>query len=346
MEKENVIYINKSKLSFKIKDKSKTILENALSSNLMLPHGCKSGSCGSCTAKLIRGNATLKNNAFIIENEEILLCQSYLISEEMVLEYSIDQIKIIEEKYNLKDKIIPKDYLLQVLSNKSVSPMVKEVSLHVPPKLNFKFLPGSHMEFIYPNKELKREYSIVNSPNESMKLADNIFRFLIVCHHEGGLSSIIHNKVKVGDLFKLRGPFASFEYKIDNDKPLIGIAGGTGIAPILSVVKDALVKNKKLTVLIFLSVRNRDEILEMETLMKLKDEYINFSFKITLSRETEQPNSIFLYGRVNTTLQKVFKDLSTHKVLIAGSEGFVDNMYNYTISLNAKKENIFFEKFS
>ena len=58
--KENVIYINKSKLSFKIKDKSKTILENALSSNLMLPHGCKSGSCGSCTAKLVRGNATKK----------------------------------------------------------------------------------------------------------------------------------------------------------------------------------------------------------------------------------------------------------------------------------------------
>ena len=54
----------------------------------------------------------------------------------------------------------------------------------------------------------------------------------------------------------------------------------------------------------------------------------------------------FLYGRVDTTLQKVFKDLSTHKVLIAGSEGFVDNMYNYTISLKAKKENIFFEKFS
>lgn len=346
MEEENVIYINKSKLSFKITDKNKTILENALVSNIILPHGCKSGSCGSCATKLVKGNAALKNKDCIIENEVILLCQSYLVSEEMVLEYSIDQLKMIEEKYNLKDKIIPKDYLLQVLSNKSISPMVKEISLHVPPKLNFKFFPGSHMEFIYPNQELKRVYSIINSPNEAMKLEDNIFRFLIVCHHEGGLSSIIHNKVKAGDLFKLRGPFASFQYKIDNDKPLIGIAGGTGIAPILSVVKNALVKNKKLTVLIFLSVRNRNEILEMDTLMKLKDAYINFSFKITLSRETEQPNSMFLYGRINTTLQKVFKDLSTHKVLIAGSEGFVDNIYNHTIKLNARKENIFFEKFS
>ena len=45
---------------------------------------------------------------------------------------------------------------------------------------------------------------------------------------------------------------------------------------------------------------------------------------------------------VNTTLQKVFKDLSTHKVLIAGSEGFVDNIYNHTISLNAKKKTFFF----
>ena len=119
-----------------------------------------------------------------------------------------------------------------------------------------------------------------------MKLADNIFRFLIVCHHEGGLSSIIHNKVKAGDLFKLRGPSASFKYKLIMISHYRNCWRNRNSAN-LSVVKDALVKNKKLPVFIFLSVRNRDEILEMETLMKLKDEYINFSYKIT-SRETEQ----------------------------------------------------------
>ena len=53
--------------------------------------------------------------------------------------------------------------------------------------------------------------------------------------------------------------------------------------------------------------------------MQIKDKYINFNFKITLTRETDLINSIFLSGRVNLSLQKVFKDLSTHKVFIAGS---------------------------
>ena len=84
----------------------------------------------------------------------------------------------------------------------------------------------------------------------------------------------------------------------------------------------------------------------MDTLYKLKEKYKNFSFKITLSREIELPNSTFLFGRVDVTLQKVFKDLSTHKVLIAGSDAFVDTAYNHAINLKALKENIFYEKFS
>ena len=77
--------------------------------------------------------------------------------------------------------------------------------------------------------------------------------------------------------------------------------------------------------MIFLSVRNRDEILEMNTLYKLKEKYKNFSFKITLTREKPFPNSQFLYGRVDVSLQKIFKDLSTHQVLICWLRWFCRN---------------------
>ena len=93
-------------------------------------------------------------------------------------------------------------------------------------------------------------------------------------------------------------------------------------------------------------MRNKDEILEMNSLMKMKDKYRNFNFKISLTREKDLINSIFLSGRVDLSLQKIFKDLSTHKVLIAGSYGFVECAYKHAIKLNAKKENIFYEKFS
>ena len=98
--------------------------------------------------------------------------------------------------------------------------------------------------------------------------------------------------------------------------------------------------------MVFQSVKNRQEILEMDSLYTLKERYKNFSFKITLTRETPKPNSQFLFGRVNSSLQKIFKDLSTHQLLIAGSDAFVDASYEHAIKLNANKNSIFYEKFS
>ena len=344
MEKNKLVSIRNSAISFRILENFKSILDNAISQNISLPYGCKSGACGSCVTKLVKGDIININKDVVSNNDHILLCQSLATSQEVVLEYSPHQLDSINENNN-NEKIIVKEYLLQVTSNKYVTPMVKELCLHIPEKFNFKFLPGSHMELVY-NDQITRQYSILNSPTKSHKLNDNIIRFLIVCHDKKGLSHIVHNNIKPGDLIKLKGPYHSFQYNINNVQPIIGIAGGTGISPIISVIKNILENNSHLSVLIFLSVRNRDEILEMDNLMQMKDKFKNFNFKITLTRETDLINSIFLSGRVNLSLQKVFKDLSTHKVFIAGSSGFVESAYKHATELNAKKENIFYEKFS
>ena len=346
MEKKYLISIKDSNIKFNAKNNNYSILDSAIASNIILPHGCKSGACGSCASKLTKGTISNKNSELISKNNSILLCQSFPNSKEVIIEYTSDELKILKEKNRNNFKIIPKELLLQVVENKSVTPMVKELSLFVPPKLNFKFYPGSHMDLTYENNKLCRKYSIINSPNNSLNLESNIVSFLIVNHNRNGLSKIIHNKIKPGDLLKLKGPYATFQYKIKKDDPVIGIAGGTGISPILSIVKDLLNKNHTLNALIYLSVRNRDEILEMSTLFKLRQKYKNFSFKITLTREKKLPNNIFLNGRVNDNLQKIFKDLSTHKVLISGSDKFVDATYRHVLKLNALKKNIYYEKFS
>ncbi len=346
MEKKYLVSVKSSKISFNVQGSKETILDAAITANIMLPHGCKSGACGSCITKLIKGNIQTKNGELVSENNSILLCQSFPKSNKIILEYKSDKLQILKERKNNDYKLNPKEFLLQVVANKSVTPMVKELSLFVPLKLNFRFLPGSHMELFYENKKQYRKYSIINAPNNSLNLKKNIIRFLVVNHNKDGLSKIIHDKIKSGDLLTLKGPYSSFNYSIKKNEPVIGIAGGTGISPILSIVKDLLKKNNNLNALVYLSVRNRNEILEMDTLYNLKDKYQNFSFKITLSREKESPNSTFLFGRINATLQKIFKDLSFHKVLIAGSDMFVDAAYKQVMHLKAVKKNVFYEKFS
>ena len=134
--------------------------------------------------KLVKGDIININKDVVSNNDHILLCQSLATSQEVVLEYSPHQLDVINENNN-NEKIIVKEYLLQVTSNKYVTPMVKELCLHIPEKFNFKFLPGSHMELVY-NDQITRQYSILNSPTKSHKLNDNIIRFLIVCHDKKG----------------------------------------------------------------------------------------------------------------------------------------------------------------
>ena len=124
---------------------------------------------------------------------------------------------------------------------------------------------------IYDNNDYAKKYSIVNAPAKLNNLNKNILKFLITKNERKGLSQFIHDIVKVGDILKLKGPYLSFQYNINKNKPILAIAGGSGISPILSIVKSALFKNKNLNVMIFQSVRNRQEILEMASLYNLKE---------------------------------------------------------------------------
>ncbi len=345
MEKKSIISIKNTSITFKVENDSTTLLDAALNSFITLPHGCKSGACGSCIAKLIEGDVKTKNSDTFAKGSTILLCQSYACSKKISIAYSANQLDIIQTQNNKEKSFSPKDFFLQVVGNKSVTPLVKELSFFVPPKLNLKFQPGAHME-IYDNNDTAKKYSIINAPAKLYKLNKNILRFLITRNEKKGLSQFIHDVVKVGDILKLKGPYFSFQYNISNKKPILAIAGGSGLSPILSIVKSTLFKNKNLNIMVFQSVKNRQEILEMDSLYTLKERYKNFSFKITLTRETPKPNSQFLFGRVNSSLQKIFKDLSTHQLLIAGSDAFVDASYEHAIKLNANKNSIFYEKFS
>ena len=346
MEKKSVILIKNSALKFTIKNIENTILDNALDSQINLPHGCKSGACGSCEAELVEGEIKTKSGVFVKKNNAILLCQAHAKSEEIIIGYQKNKLDLIIRNNLNENFFSAKDYFLQVVGNKSVTPLVKELSFFVPVKLNFKFQAGSHMEIYDKKNELSRKYSIINSPEHSGYLKKNILTFLITKNIKKGLSQHLHDLVKVGDILKLKGPFLSFQHEINQKFPILAIAGGTGLSPILSILKNNLLKNNKLNILLFLSVRDRDEILEMNTLYKLKEKYENFSFKITLTREKPFPNSQFLHGRVDVSLQKIFKDLSTHQVLISGSDGFVETSYNHALKLNAPKEKVYYEKFS
>ena len=128
MEKKSVILIKNSALKFTIQNIENTILDNALDSQINLPHGCKSGACGSCEAELVEGEIKTKSGVFVKKNNAILLCQAHAKSKEIIVGYQKNKLDLIIRNNLNENFFSPKDYFLQVVGNKSVTPLVKELS--------------------------------------------------------------------------------------------------------------------------------------------------------------------------------------------------------------------------
>jgi CDP-4-dehydro-6-deoxyglucose reductase len=96
------------------------------------------------------------------------------------------------------------------------------------------FIPGQYVEVQIPDSDwMSRAYSIGNSPREDGSIELQIHRV------EGGrFSSWAFEKMKSGDVISVRGPLGSFTFGSNINTPVLFVAGGTGFAPIKSIMEQ------------------------------------------------------------------------------------------------------------
>ena len=346
--------IDKANISIKNKDleysirKDKNIIQSSIEEGIKLPYSCRSGVCGTCKAKLIRGKID-KENSFnhALSEEDIkknifLACQSKAISRDIEIEL-ISPLPIQSDLYkNMK----PRNIIAEVITARQITPLVKEIGITISRNNHFLYEAGMSVELVIPDITPNREYSIVDSPDENGNAISGILRFLVACHNNSKASAYIKKKIYVGDIITINGPFGNFSIPIKIKKPILALVGGTGISPVLSLMQKHATSESKFPIMLVSSFRNREEILMMEELQKLSFKNNMFSFKITLTREKPKNESRFLYGRIPTILNRIFVELNEHIILISGSPQFVEDCLNKVKNLNADEKNIYIEAFN
>lgn len=127
---------------------------------------------------------------------------------------------------------------------------------------------------------LKRSYSIASSP-----LKDYIE--LCIAKMENGIISGKMHSIKEGESVNAEGPYGNFKLNENSDNDILFIAGGSGIAPIMSMIRDLFEKKTERKMQLFFGVRSPEEIIYKEELEKyLKKE--NFELIFGFSDEGEQ----------------------------------------------------------
>jgi CDP-4-dehydro-6-deoxyglucose reductase len=301
------------------------LLDAGLAAGLHIPHSCRGGACGTCKARVVDGQVDHGwVMSFAITDEEkaegfCLTCQSKPLSPRIVLQMVNPMLAREAESV-----VVPAEMEAQVLAAHKVTPTVLRLVLAPPPTMRFAFHAGQNLELVIPGLDQPRPYSIVRAPAGDGTAPDGQLAFYITRHDQGRASTWLHEAVRVGDVLTVRGPYGEFHLP-RGDAPVLGLAGSTGLSPILSLVEQALADRLAAPVKLLVSVRDRSEVFALEALMALARRYANFTFGFTLTRQKDAGEP-WLTGRIPAILEREHPDLSGTRVLIAGAPSFVDDV--------------------
>lgn len=226
-------------------------------------------------------------------------------------------------------------YSAQIRAKKQLTKDVFECQFEKPS--GFDYLAGQFVQFLIPQGEsVKRlAYSLSSIPS------DDFIEFCIKIHDDGvGCQYVL--KMNENDTLNFQGPRGLFVHK-ENTSPLSFIGTGTGIAPLLAIVRDELEnKNNTSEMRLLFGVRSEEDLFWITRLEELHTKYSNFHYEVTLSQPTAPETWTGLRGRVTEHIQKY---LQSQKFYICGSAAMIKDVREILIKNAIDAKAIHFEVF-
>jgi ring-1,2-phenylacetyl-CoA epoxidase subunit PaaE len=194
-------------------------------------------------------------------------------------------------------------------------------------------------------EEVRRTYSLCSSP------LSNTWKVAIKKVDSGLFSTFANEKIKEGDIIEVMEPVGKFytELHPSNKKNYLAFAAGSGITPVISIIKTTLRTELNSTFTLVYGNRKRSSIIFFEELEGLKNQFIaRFNFINILSREkTEAPVN---FGRIDseklTELSRLIDYAAMDETFICGPEEMLFCVKNYLLEKGIQEKKIHFELFT
>jgi len=210
----------------------------------------------------------------------------------------------------------------------------------------FSYLPGQHITIRTQinHEQVRRSYSLCSSP------LHNEWRIAVKKLEGGIFSAFANEQIKAGDTVELLPPMGSFILQHTSDtKRYVCFAAGSGITPILSIVKTGLENQPHSSFTLIYGNRTTQSIIFKEDIEALKNKYIDrFEVIYILSREqTEAPIN---EGRIDANkCEQIFKHITSihaDAYFICGPEKMIFTVRNWLVSKDVEQKKIHFELFN
>jgi len=272
-----------------------------------MSYSCMAGRCGTCRCRVLDGEvlegAGEQQRPLDGAPGYVLACQTYL-TEPCTIEIAEPDEVVVHPARIVKTTVAALEDLTHDIQR-----------LLLRPAKPVEFSPGQYVQLQFTPAHI-RPYSMAGLTG------DGLFEFHIRRVPDGRVTGYIANDLKVGDAVKLSGPLGSAYLRRRHQGPMLCVAGGTGLAPILSILRGAVAQGMKNPVHLYFGVRSPHDIYGLPWLDALRRAHAGLSVHVVVGSGGDPRTQ--RCGLVTDAIEHDHGDLNGWRAYLCGSPPMVE----------------------
>jgi len=312
------------------------ILDAALrEKGVVLPYGCRAGTCSACMAKLLSGDIAYPDGRppGVSEREanegKVLLCQARARSDLVI------EAREIKTSGDIPIKIMP----CRVEQRELLAPDVLRLYLRLPGTERLQFLAGQYVDILLSDGR-RRSFSLANPPHTDTLLE------LHVRHVPGGFfTGFLFEKMKEKALLRFQGPLGTFFLREDLPLPIILIGGGTGFAPLKGIIEHAFHIGLERPLHLYWGARAKADLYLDALPRQWVQDQPNFRYTPVLSEPRLEDGWQGRTGWVHQAVAADYPSLSGHAVYMSGPPPMIEAAKPVFAAQGLPEDHLFYDSF-
>lgn len=272
-----------------------------------ISYSCMSGRCGTCRCKVVKGQLSHSGpetgRPLMDADAHVLACQSVL-TESCTIE-----IPDMDEVIAHPAKIIKGT----VLAIEALTHDIRR--LRIKPAKPMAFSPGQYASVQFSPDHI-RPYSWAGLPD------DPDMEFQIRQVPGGRVTDHVFKQLAVGDAVRISGPMGTAYLRQKHTGPMLCVGGGTGIAPVLSIVRGAMAAGMHNPIHLYFGVRSQDDLYDAERLQRLANEHGQMQVNIVVATGAVLPGQ--RSGLVTDAIRQDLPRLQAFRGYFCGAPAMVE----------------------
>ena len=249
-------------------ESGRNLLEVLREHQLPISYSCMSGRCGTCRCKVLSGQVLHSGpeagRPHAVQDDHVLACQAVLTDNCSIELPEVDEV-IVHPARILKGT---------VAAIEEATHDIRRLRVKLAKPLEFS--PGQYASVQFSPEHI-RPYSMAGLPGDAE------MEFHIRRVPDGRVTQYIFEQLEVGAVLRISGPLGSAYMRQKHTGPMLCVGGGTGLAPVLSIVRGALQAGMRNPIHLYFGIRSAQDLYDAERLQALAAQHPNLNVQIIVA---------------------------------------------------------------